>query len=159
MGTPIHPPSCPGAQHSQHLTPPWPLQLLAQPLISTSWTLQSLPLGQKPLQTLIAEPTLAQSGQTQVFSAQEVSYFSPGGICLDNHCHKTNRARLCLEGWGPCGSTTELHDPGRSSKCDSPGGSAVLPSTGSHLFCAESIAPFLLPVRVPCADNFPKLWK
>lgn len=144
MGTPIHPPCCPDAQHFQHLMLCGHLNCLASICSSTSWTLQLFPQGYEPLQTLMAEPTLAQSGQTQVFSAQEVSHFSPGGICLGNHCHKTNRGRLCLEGLGPCGSTTELHDPGRSSKCDSPGGSAVLPSTDSYLLYAESIAPFLI---------------
>lgn len=32
MGTPIHPPCCPGAQHFQHLMPVWPPQLLGQHL-------------------------------------------------------------------------------------------------------------------------------
>lgn len=145
-GTPFHPLSCPGAQDSQHLTPVWPFP--------TGHCLASLcsphppepcgyfPKDISPLQTLITEPTLAQSGQSQVFSAQEVSHFSPGGTCLDNHCHNISRARLCLEGLGPCGSITELHDLGRSSKCDSPRGGAVLPSTDRHLCYTESTAPF-----------------
>lgn len=131
---------------------------LASLCSSTSWTLQSFPQGYKPLQTLIAEPTLAQSGQTQVLSAQEVSHFNPGGICLDNHCHKTNRARLCLEGLGPCGSTIELHGLGRSLKCDSPGGSAVLPSTDSHLCWKHCpLSYYQWGWLVP--DKSTKLWK
>lgn len=138
-----HPPALvPSILNTSHLCGHF--HCLASLCSSTSWTLRSFPQGCKPLQTLIAEATLAQSGETQVFSAQEVSHFNPGGICLDNCCHKTNRARLCLEGLGPCGSTTELHDPGRSLKCDSPGGRTVLPSTDSHLFYAESIVPFLI---------------
>lgn len=137
MGTLPTPPSYPGAQDSQHLTPMW--------LFPTDYCLASLcspslpkpcghfPKNISPLKTLITQPTLAQSGQTQVFSAQEVSHFNPGGTCLDNHRHKISRARLCLEGLSPCGSITQLHDLGRSSKCDSPRGGAVLPLNKSSL--------------------------
>lgn len=93
-----------------------------------------------------------------VFLAQEVSYFSPGGICLDNHCHKTSqivpwRLGPMWEHHWAAWSRQKLEMWFSRRKCS--------PSIDWQSFSSvlKALPPFLLPVRVPCADNFPKLWK
>lgn len=65
------------------------------------------PKNISPWWILITEPTLVRPEQTQVFSAQEVSHFNPGGTCLDNQCHKTSSTRLsALKAWAHVGASS-----------------------------------------------------